>query len=226
MNLRKATPFSEAFKGKIMPANKLPTFIDVTCYYYFVFDANDHGANISINKTVSKIEEIWKSASLPIIITKHIRQKLLKHLDVLTKLKKSQHSPKYFPAAVKKHFDKYSTLFDVCSCRCHNKKCDCKLINRIPAAEIEFIRDQRNERKLVIEPTKTKTTKRSRFTASSCVLEKKRAEVSGANNENDHPDAIEWDDNIISSSDFDSDHGSPDFEPEKSAYVSILSLIN
>ena len=178
---------------------------------YPVFDANDHGANISINKTVSKIEEICKSASLPIIITKHIRQKLLKHLDVLKNLKKSQHSSKYFPAAVKKHFDKYSTLFDVCSCRCYNKKCDCKLSNRIPA------RAQRNERKLVIEPTKTKTSKRSRFTASSCVPEKKEQKT---NNENDHLDAIESDDDIIGSSDFDSDHGNPDFEPENvSAYV-------
>ena len=62
-----------------MLSTKLPTFIHVLSHYMYLNDTNNNKKEV-IYETVLKIEEIWKSASLPTIASRSIFSKLSSYL--------------------------------------------------------------------------------------------------------------------------------------------------
>ena len=163
MNLRKKTPFNTEFKSMLMLSTKLPTFIDVLSHYMYLNDTNNNKKEV-IYETVLKIEDIWKSASLPTIASRSIFSKLSSYLSIVRTMRKSEKS-RYFKLTATKHKEKYTILFDICSCKCsHETRCNCIRNNIVPVAERYFLEDQRTVRLMSIDIcSMTATTMRSRI---------------------------------------------------------------
>ena len=90
MNLRQKTPFFQALGAKLIQKRQLPTYNDIIRHYTFLNDTEKDNKVVK-NKTVEELEIIWKSASIPIMSTRHIHRKLEVLLVKVVKLKKLQH---------------------------------------------------------------------------------------------------------------------------------------
>ncbi|KAJ8931727.1 hypothetical protein NQ314_015325 [Rhamnusium bicolor] len=101
----------------------------------------------------SKIEEVWKKASLPTVVHKRVVDMILqynKKYQTIIKPLKGRNTT-FFTEKLETFKIDANRLFDICSCKCENKMlCKCDKNRKIPDMEWSFIEDQRNMRKMVI----------------------------------------------------------------------------
>ena len=107
------------------------------------------------------LEEIWSTASIPTVSTKRILDMLTayyhKFKNIMKPYKGRSHDQKY-QEKLTKFRDESKNLFDIAACKCFGGDCNCPAIKKVPKREIEFLNDQRNERKMRIGPIDVTTT--------------------------------------------------------------------
>lgn len=148
-----------------MSESQLPTFSDIMKSYLLLrnrLKSTQTGENTK-EPTVSelsemlsrKVEQIWHKASLPIISHKQTVAKIRSYHDkyrtLLKPFKGRKANTNYNAKITKFASDARSQLFDICSCKCTDyNNCKCKKEQKVPAAEREFLTDQRGIRQMVI----------------------------------------------------------------------------
>lgn len=154
---------------KKLPVNVLPTYSDVIQYYSFI--RNEKKSNTSKEPTVKEIAsvvcndvmEVWNRASLPIVSQKRV-QKLIEtyhqtYRGLLKSFKGRQGNESYKKKMANFKADA-NKLFDICSCKCNPVKCNCQKERKVPKDEIEFLKDQRTKRNMVISSVDLLATKK------------------------------------------------------------------
>lgn len=150
----------------------LPTYEDVMKYYLWVRNdckvkLNNVNPSVSVvaDKVAERIEEIWRTASLPFISRQRIVQRIRTYNEKYKKIKKHLFR-KAFPLTTLemklKTFQKDSKkLFDISTCKCVSfDQCSCPKSKRIPEIERTFLIDQRTFRQMSIGRLDMKTTEK------------------------------------------------------------------
>lgn len=111
----------------------------------------------------SKIKEIWNRATIPTVTEKRIVQLIKGHHDKYIKLLWYPVSKRNEPYEQKVNdFREQASqhLFDIATCKCADfSSCKCEKSSRVPTLEQEFLRDQRNARKMMIGAIDRATTR-------------------------------------------------------------------
>ena len=158
-------------KGKEFLASELPTARDVLQLGLFMKETDNRPASkypVSelINDIYIQLHSQWMKANhlfeFPVIITeKAVKTKLKVLWSTATLIANKGKISKVKEIGFEKKLD---TLFDLLHCRCNYYSCICKREMKIPAADIEFIKAQRekvgSKGKLAIGAADTKETKR------------------------------------------------------------------
>ena len=102
---------------------------------------------------------LWRKASLAVIKAKNAQNKLK---NVIEKFLTARKRAKKFECSINK--DWFNKLFDLSRCRCAifetvgtylgKLLCTCKFDERIPEKEIDFLKDQRSSRKMILYESK------------------------------------------------------------------------
>lgn len=134
----------------------LPTYEDVMRHYKWVefeimqIRGDFHPPAQEIAQSVAdRVEEIWKSSSVPAISNRGILQGILRfHQRCRDILKHINHESPAMKAKVECFKEKAKHLFDVAQCKCLPRlpTCVCKPEDEIDPDEIPFILDQRSDR--------------------------------------------------------------------------------
>lgn len=98
----------------------------------------------SVCKRLSeKLSQVWIKSSIPTITFRGIELQLEKYIGDVQKSIRSK-SATLKRAEIRRNLD---TLFDICSCKCQEfSSCCCPLNLKVPAAERDFLTDQRTVR--------------------------------------------------------------------------------
>ena len=90
---------------------------------------------------VVDLVNIWKSASIPVIIDHSIINKLERLIDSTEKLQKYSDT-KRISGTYQSEIDKFKNLFNICSCKCVSNgifnRDQCKCFVKVPQLEWEF----------------------------------------------------------------------------------------
>ncbi|CAG9794368.1 unnamed protein product [Diatraea saccharalis] len=140
--------------------NMLPTYCDVIKHYLWIrkeiLELNN-GKDPSVKDIceiiASEIEAIWSRASIPTITHQQVVSRLISYYQKYKNVKKLRNDSK------KQIFykDSINKLFDIATCKCISREL-CKCVTKVPAAEENFLKDQRNERKMYIGSVDKVTT--------------------------------------------------------------------
>lgn len=152
-----------------MSENQLPTYKQVMKYYNLIryrlkleCNSKKEPSINDISEIVSsKIENLWKKASIPIVSHNRVMQ-LIKTYHA--KCKNLIKSLKRLSKDKMQDFHESSEkLFDVSSCKCKDfESCSCPKDQKVPKEERAFLIDQRTERKMIMGTVDLLTTKRKR----------------------------------------------------------------
>ena len=135
----------------------LPTYKEVMKYYIYVRlqikQRKDPLFKAIAAVVAQSLEILWKKASIPHLSRKRITSMLQQNRHKMNNLlkSKSKNCDNY-----KRKFQllqdlAHKNLFDVSACKCLDiERCTCKLKNRVPLAERDFLCDQRSDRRMVI----------------------------------------------------------------------------
>ncbi|XP_050309269.1 uncharacterized protein LOC126745454 [Anthonomus grandis grandis] len=200
---------------KDLVCSVLPTFSDVIKYFLWIrhnLEESQVNRNLLVSEAsevvAQKIEEIWKSASVPTVshqrIVALIKEYQKKRKDLLKPYRQRKDVPSYKSKA--EHFVKDSQrLFDVAVCKCVDfQNCSCSKPNKVPLNERPFLQDQRSDRKMMIGSVDFKAVrhqqKRENRSQKDNIAEKPKPSTS------------------FDSSDILLLEGQPDFESEQGKY--------
>ena len=140
--------------------NMLLTYYDIIKYYLWV--RNDllcinNGKDPSIKEVCEiisvDVKKLWEKASIPIVTHQQVVSRLILYYNKYKNMKKLRDETKkkeFYNEALKK-------LFDIAICKCTLRKL-CKCQPKIPIIEQDFLKDQREERKMYIGPVDRATT--------------------------------------------------------------------
>lgn len=155
--------------GAELPASVLPSHEDMMKYFIYVSQSTEQRFQNLVRDTseivATKIENIWKRASLPIVEHRTILARLKdyheKYRAILKPYKGRKHSESYL-----KKLDDFKrrskTLFDIAACKCTSfENCFCAQDRKVPIKERHFLIDQRGDRKMMIGSLDRKTTKQN-----------------------------------------------------------------
>ncbi|XP_050301064.1 uncharacterized protein LOC126739426 [Anthonomus grandis grandis] len=186
------------------------------CKYFLWIRHNLEESQVNRNLLVSeasevvaqKIEEIWKSASVPTVSHQRIVALIKEYQKKRNDLPKPYRQRKDVPSYKSKieNFVKDSQrLFDVAACKCVDfQKCSCLKPNKVPLNEGPFLQDQRSDRKMMIGSVDFKAVrhqqKRENRSQKDNIAEKPKPSTS------------------FDSSDILLLEGQPDFESEQGKY--------
>ena len=134
----------------------LPTNGDVMKYFIYLQNSSkDQFLEKSpiAEKVAEKVQSIYDRASIPCFNLKSIQRKILKDVEYYLKLKRRVKEPGVkYEKDCKTFIENSGKLLKVIFSKCRNFiPCNCPIDKKIPSREIEFLIDQRTERKLVIE---------------------------------------------------------------------------
>ena len=159
-----------------LPIGQLPTAGDVLRLVW-LYRSRDRDNNILIRSIINDaaidIAEFWEKAigdrtTVPIISLKSIQLRLQRLYTKSQSLMKSKQ-----PADVEKFNDSLLSLFDLCSCSCPTVACgdvkcneqncrqhhlQCRCAVKVPKREIQFLIDQRTNRRMYISTIDWPTT--------------------------------------------------------------------
>jgi len=129
---------------------------------------------------------IWKRASLPIVGRNRVETKIKVLIEKWNLCKKKARKSKYSNL----HEEWMDQLFDISKCKCSidldsrvvkgKVLCSCPFENRIPAVELQFLLDQRRERKMIISWIKDKKFEKRAKERMSRVGKNKISEVASS----------------------------------------------
>lgn len=151
---------------KELSKNVLPSGENVFRAYCHLHQETDCIAVNEIAKLLAtKVNEIYAAASIPTIAFDSIVKKVRRLIEKGNDLRKYPES-KRTSATYKESLSSFSSLFDICSCKCfeagirERKDCTCPLDNKLPAIEWNFWLDQKTTRKMAIGKIDTVETNR------------------------------------------------------------------
>lgn len=211
--------------GKDLDERVLPTFFDVMKYYINVRDElkpNVNSKEPNFNEisqiVITKVQNIWKKASIPIVTFNRANQMLKEYNKKYLSLKKSTHRKNLFERKAELFASEAKMkLFDLACCKCADfSACHCSKNEKIPCIEQAFIRDQRTVRKMVIGSIDQKTTAKL-LKKEQKILKGKAVQKTTENSprisltSKDHKDGVE----VLSDSDDDN------FENSLSTYLKV-----
>lgn len=163
----------------------LPTREDTLKYYFYVWyglKEDNGGSNPSFKEAAAlvlkRVTDVWSSASIPVVSVTRMEQLLQHDVSTYQQLNKSfkRDSEKdAFKKKVSDFHDQLRVLFDVAACKCNSCICKCSLQDKVPAAERDFLQDQRTSRKMIIGPVDKKTTAMLRKREERKAIEEIRA---------------------------------------------------
>lgn len=150
--------------------NVLPTYGDILRQYIFTRNYLKLEGQLKeptfsevVKIIVPSLETLWKKASIPIISTERIIERIRDYHCKYRNLMKPFKQRSNIPSFIKKteeFKDKSKVLFDIASCKCKNcEKCICEKNKKVPVTERLFLLDQRTARKMMIGNIDNKTTK-------------------------------------------------------------------
>lgn len=155
-----------------MSPNVLPTYGDVMKQYLLrkyklksVGDTKEPSFTAVANSVICQVENLWQKASIPIISHQKVLEKLKLYHDryrsLLKPYKSRQHSAKYQIKIKDFQADSLLQLFDIAACKCFDiGSCNCKKDRKVPAAERNFLQDQRQGRTMMMGGVDLTMTKR------------------------------------------------------------------
>ncbi|CAH0547286.1 unnamed protein product [Brassicogethes aeneus] len=156
--------------GKPFNKNVLPTYEDILQQYLFTKNELKISGQLKeptfaeVAKIVEpQLQEIWKKASLPIISSERIMERIReyhnKYRELLKPYKQRANVASYIQK-IEKFKEKSQGLFDIATCKCKCfEKCTCEKLKKIPVLEREFLLDQRSARKIMIGNVDSHTTR-------------------------------------------------------------------
>jgi len=151
--------------------NILPTYQDIMKFYEWTRHKIKYENETKKEPTykeietivISRIENIWIKASIPIVERKRIKAMLKTYHSKCKNLLKSH--PKIPDKKLVEFRRSSKALFDIATCKCKDiKNCICPRIKKIPVREQNFLIDQRTSRKMVIGSIDIDTTNQMRNT--------------------------------------------------------------
>jgi hypothetical protein len=107
------------------------------------------------HKLCYEVEEIWKTASLPIVTHAQSIEKLRSSHDkynTILKVYKGKKDQPNYQRRLSEFRDNANILFDLSKCKCPNmvSNCKCTKEHKVPAKKRQFLQDQRGPRKMII----------------------------------------------------------------------------
>ena len=115
------------------------------------------------DELAKKVKEIWTRASIPTVSEIRIIQLIKVHHEKYLKLiryPKSKKNQSYEQKLTEFNEQCNTALFDIAACKCVDfSQCSCERLMKVPAAEQDFLLDQRSTRRMKIGPVDSKTTK-------------------------------------------------------------------
>ncbi len=172
-------------QSRVFNEEKLPSSKDVLSRISIAYDDKLADENKSetleffIPTITQELLALWKKTSIPILTENGVALKMKRLLQKYRKIKMNRNRNKY------KHFiGECEELFDIARCKCTSNGCKCSEDDKIPNEFIDFIVDQRGDRRLRLsefcdsisllnfvtienEPTATSTTQQATDTSSS-----------------------------------------------------------
>jgi len=165
MTLRSAVSKSLQIREELK-SNVLPTNSDVVSHYFYLREKYSDTIPKYLNKLpayrdvqddlINDITGLWNKASLPIVSIQRVDAKLkdlIKQFEAARRKVKRRGGDKINESWL-------NNLFDISKCKCCipeipkvcNKRvvCGCDWLDRIPEKEFTFLKDQRNERKMLM----------------------------------------------------------------------------
>ncbi|KAE9521573.1 hypothetical protein AGLY_018037 [Aphis glycines] len=149
--------------------NILPTYQDIMKFYEWTRHKIKYENETKKEPTykeietivISRIENIWIKASIPIVERKRIKAMLNTYHS------KCKNLLKFHPKIPDKKLVEFrrssKALFDIATCKCKDiKNCICPRIKKIPVRKQNFLNDQRTSRKMVIGSIDIDTTNQLR----------------------------------------------------------------
>lgn len=140
--------------------NMLPTYCDVIKHYLWIRNEMlelNNGKDPSVKDLcdiiASDIAAIWSKASIPTITHQQVVSRLILYYQKYKNVKKIRNDSKkqiFYNESINK-------LFDIATCKCVSREL-CKCVTKVPVAEENFLKDQRNERKMYIGSVDKVTT--------------------------------------------------------------------
>ena len=188
--LRSVEASSLIVKNKLA-GNTLPTTREVLGHFYYVrqllmdtdpkFLRKIPGFSDVQGLVQAEVIGLWEKASLPIVNSKSVQNKLKRVVERFDAARKR--SKRLNSLTVDGYW--LDTLFDVSRYRCDISEtcqvykdkclCSCKFENRIPAAELKFLLDQRSSRRMILTSSKDKSF--NKRTQKAAMKLKRRNEV-------------------------------------------------
>lgn len=140
-------------------ASQLPTYEEVMkCYFGVRIELKGDGSKQASSATVasvvaSKVEQVWKRASLPVLSRERIIKLILaynKKYQNLIKPIKGNISD-FLQTKLDTFKSDSKRLFDISCCKCLDfERCSCEKKRKVPKVERAFLQDQRSDRKMQI----------------------------------------------------------------------------
>ena len=180
---------------QLFSENVLPTYEDVMkCYLFERFQLKrdtkkDPSAKLIARKVSDRIISVWNKASIPTVTAERIFQKIMAYHAKYKNLMKSSHQKNatgFKLSCENFHKQAHNIIFDVASCKCKPiSKCGCIKTKKVPKEEVDFLMDQRNERKMIIgsvdkELSRKKEQSDARKTLSKAYFERNKPGPSSA----------------------------------------------
>ena len=165
-----------------LPTTVLPTINDIARYFVHL-KKRPKSENFSvIRKIADDVIGVWCKASVPVLHQRTVEYRVKKLIDKGSQLKRSKTSKKM----LKNFTDKFSMLFDICSCSCKllrdedtgnvTVSCCCPRDKKVPQRELQFLHDQRSKRKMCIGEVDIEATRKMNNVCKRKVaLEKREA---------------------------------------------------
>ena len=147
---------------------QLPTYEDVMkCFQSIRIEMKGCGSKEPTSASIAdnvalKVEHVWTRASIPVLshqrIVKLILDYNIKYQNLIKPLKSRKSQTLLDKITAFGNSSK--RLFDICACKCLSLEvCGCDKARKIPKIEWNFIKDQRNERLMVISSVDKVVTK-------------------------------------------------------------------
>ena len=137
--------------------NQLPTSSDVYRLHNYYLKHNKYDCmQKRVTAVAHEVVSIYNTASIPVIDTKSVVNRVKKLIDKVKGLAK-------YPGSEKTSINyqdclkSLQTVFEICTCKCvdsdiqENSQCICPLSHKIPPTERSFWLDQKTERKMYIQ---------------------------------------------------------------------------
>ena len=168
---KRSDTVSEIFPKRDLPRNVLPTRREVRCYINKVYDdfcqeqklQKLHTGFVTVYSVVAdEVMQLWKREGIPVLSRSRVIALLKQCVEKSQKMVKKEHRKANLrnPTACEDS-SWFAEIFDIAICKCSDvRSCTCPREQRVPDLEIEFLLDQRGERKMMMSGMDKRETER------------------------------------------------------------------